>query len=248
MPICTCMLFDAARCWTVRPVTSNAARANLGATRWHGLLLLTETARDHWFDQVQQHPRAFGDWKVSQVNGDPESLDAERNGLHLRIVAGRQIVTSERLEVHALGTRARFADGLDMEQTLAAVRQTGALAVLPWGAGKWLGSRGRQVTDLLGREAQDLLLADNGGRPWFWPETRFRLAGERPCSRFRPAAAGGEERRWANRVSVRSTDSAMPASRDLIGSCAGAAVRGKARTRGRRGTVLRNQLALRLSR
>ena len=61
------------------------------------------------------------------------------------IVSGRQIVTRERLEVLTAGAFPAIADGQPLVEVLQALAAAGALAIIPWGAGKWLGSRGRLV-------------------------------------------------------------------------------------------------------
>jgi hypothetical protein len=97
-------------------------------------------------------------------------LEAE-NAAPLVLIAGRQIVTAERLEVLALGTLETFVDGLPMRTVLDQVDDAGALAVLPWGFGKWMGGRGRIVRDLLNSpRASRLFVGDNGGRLSVAPE------------------------------------------------------------------------------
>jgi hypothetical protein len=89
----------------------------------------------------------------------------------LVLIAGRQIVTAERLEVLALGTLGTFADGLPISTVLDQVADAGALAVLPWGFGKWIGGRGRIIRDLLNsHRASRLFVGDNGGRLSIAPE------------------------------------------------------------------------------
>ena len=80
-----------------------------------------------------------------------EPVPSERGytGQTLYVIAGRQIITRERLEVLALCTAKEFADGEEVETVLDKVRRAGGLPVLPWGAGKWWGTRGRIVTELL---------------------------------------------------------------------------------------------------
>lgn len=92
----------------------------------------------------------------------------------LLIVAGRQIESSEGLEVLglALGMPLQL-EGRPAHEIIAALRTHDSLPVLPWGAGKWLGSRGHLVDRLLDDEP-GLFLGDNGGRPGFWPVPRFR--------------------------------------------------------------------------
>ena len=85
------------------------------------------------------------------------------SGERMVIVAGRQIVTRERLEVLALGKDLEIPDGLSMADTLEQVRESGALPVLPWGFGKWWGRRGSQVESVL-QEDRELFLGDSAGR------------------------------------------------------------------------------------
>ena len=82
-------------------------------------------------------------------------------GETLYVLAGRQIVTAERLEVLALGTDERWPDGAPVRDVVARVRAAHALPVLPWGLGKWLGARGALMQQLV-TEAQpgDFALAD----------------------------------------------------------------------------------------
>lgn len=97
----------------------------------------------------------------------------------LILVAGRQIVTSERLEVLALGIDRIYPDGQPLEQVLSDVRREGALPVIPWGFGKWFGKRGRCLAEFLAstERSQTFCLGDNGGRPVFWGEPQlFQVA------------------------------------------------------------------------
>ncbi|GFM28581.1 hypothetical protein [Novosphingobium sp. PY1] len=99
-------------------------------------------------------------------------LDESRR---LLVVAGRQIVSAEGLEILGLG----FSSTAPLErrpasEIVAAIHAAQALPVLPWGVGKWLGARGRLVDHLL-QENPALLLGDNGGRPGFWKVPRFAL-------------------------------------------------------------------------
>lgn len=159
----------------------------VGATDWYGVLFLTEIAGTSWFETVAgaRDGREFGAWRITGVPTDPLSLEARSETESLHIVAGRQIVTSERVEVHALGTREAIADGMELSATVHAVRAAEALAVLPWGVGKWLGERGRLVGSILASDDADLFVSDNSGRPWFWRDpllARVRAAG-RPVLR-----------------------------------------------------------------
>ncbi len=99
------------------------------------------------------------------------------SGARIFVVAGRQIVTAERLEVLALGHEAAVADGQPLRELLAGLAARSCLIVLPWGVGKWLGAKGRLVQTLIGEfretRAGTLFLGDNANRPFFWPLPTF---------------------------------------------------------------------------
>lgn len=107
---------------------------------------------------------------------EPEAmwLDEARR---LLVLAGRQIVSREGLEILGLATMARVEDGLPARDAVARLDAEDAILVLPWGVGKWLGRRGRIVDELISGAAPGrLFLGDNAGRPAFWPVPRFARA------------------------------------------------------------------------
>ena len=150
---------------------------------FQGTLLLAETSRDNWYHSVIDggHNLAFGSWRFSPSDSDRHSLRAQRKtGESLVLIPGRQIVTSEGIEVLALLTDQLFKDGGMVEDILDQIQESGALPVLPWGVGKWLGSRGAIVTRILQKKSNScFFLGDNGGRPFGWPEpTQLKEAAE----------------------------------------------------------------------
>ena len=97
------------------------------------------------------------------------------------VIAGRQVVTSEALEVLMLATDQAPRDGFSLQQVLNLGRQLGSIQVIPWGAGKWFFKRGRILRALMASGLKDgFCLGDQGGRPGFWrtPE-HLRIAYER---------------------------------------------------------------------
>jgi hypothetical protein len=176
----------------------DAAAANLAAeARGLGLpgqptgcLLLVESRGFDRFAQLADGTAATGAWRVSPTE-EPVSLLAHRPGaLSIVLVAGRQIVSRERLEVLAVGTRATFADGLPLDEALARVIAADAVAVVPWGVGKWQGARGRLIADLLERERdRPLFVGDNGGRLGLAPPPKLFARAQR---RRVPVLAGSD--------------------------------------------------------
>ena len=102
-------------------------------------------------------------WPVT-VTREPSSLVL---GSSLLVIAGRQITTAERIEVLAVACIENIANGVALDATIGAIQDAGAVPVLPWGVGKWLGERGRLVANAAAR--YNLLLGDNAGRPFGWP-------------------------------------------------------------------------------
>ena len=99
-----------------------------------------------------------------------EILHRNELGEQLFVIAGRQLVTQERLEVLALITEHGFSDGTPIAALIEEIQRRGAIAVIPWGVGKWMGGRGKVVGSLLTEKNRGkLFLGDNGGRPGLWP-------------------------------------------------------------------------------
>ncbi len=161
-----------------------AAAAELGLRpELAGILMLTEDARHDYFRRfaTEAVEGSHGRWTF-QHTGEPDSLYACLEGrVALLLVAGRQIGTAERLEVLALGCDATFEDGRALQPTLQAVQESGAIAVLPWGFGKWWFRRGALISAAIGRlDCNHVVLGDNGGRPAVLPAPRhWRLARRR---------------------------------------------------------------------
>lgn len=160
-----------------------AAARRLGvAAGQPGVLLLTEGAGARFFRRARDGAvrPAGGVWTLAANDDDPSLLALERGVPRLVLIAGRQVVTAEALEVLALGCDAELADGRPMAATLAAARRAGALVAVPWGFGKWWLRRGRLLAELIAREdPSDFFLGDNGGRPRGPEPKLFARAAER---------------------------------------------------------------------
>jgi hypothetical protein len=131
-----------------------------------GCLMLTETAKDHAFDSlIAQQKLDGGRWRFRET-GEGRALVAAMDGQDvLTVIAGRQIVTREGLEVLALCSNDSFADKLPLEQTIEKVIDADALPVLPYGVGKWSGTRGKVIDSMLNSPlANKMMLGDNAGR------------------------------------------------------------------------------------
>ncbi|WP_250565703.1 class I SAM-dependent methyltransferase [Adonisia turfae] len=135
-----------------------------------GVLLLTESKSHNWFQALLTRVGESSHRWTFHPTAETLSLRAtDTQGRTLYLVAGRQIVTAEKLEVAALICDRTFPDGLSTQGTIEAIQAAGGIAVLPWGVGKWVGKRGNLITHLLQQKSlSPLFLGDNSGRPQFW--------------------------------------------------------------------------------
>lgn len=178
-------VYDRARFFEGALTNFQAAAATLGLRpEPAGLLLFTETARDHYFRRFRAEADgdAGGPWTFRRTEEDDSLLACPRSksgagrdgGAQMLLVAGRQVATRDGLEVLALACDAEFPDGRALRETLEAVLAADALAVLPWGFGKWWLGRGRLMADLVATvDPRRVFLGDNSGRPGLLPGPRL---------------------------------------------------------------------------
>ncbi len=154
---------------------------SLGSDNFSAVLLLAEVVGTHHFKSLRNlcdqesvvRDDLWGAWRLHKT-AESASVEARSDqGESLFVVAGRQIVTQEKLEVLALVTDKHFPDNETLYQTVERIKMDDAVAVIPWGAGKWLGQRGRFLTDFIdSNSAKGTFIGDNGGRPTLWREPK----------------------------------------------------------------------------
>ena len=182
---------------TLSAASRNVAEAasTLGwAAPGPAMLLLTESAGVDAFGTL---PEQVGEWQIIATEEAISRRAVGPNGAELAIVSGRQVVSSEGLEIHALGTREVFADKTPLRDLISAIIDKDALAVMPWGVGKWSGSRGKLVADLVSSAPPELIFADSGVRPAFVPRSKLlalaEAQGRRIIAGTDPLPVAGDE-------------------------------------------------------
>ena len=88
----------------------------------------------------------------------------------LCLAAGRQVVTSEKLEILGLGMEEIVPDGIPAEEVIEKVIAADGLPVLAFSPGKWLFNRGKIAFALAERHQENLLIGDSALRPLGWGE------------------------------------------------------------------------------
>lgn len=226
-----------------------AARAH-GWSAVPGVLMLTESAGVDGFGRLAAGADT-GPWTVDPT-ADPSTLVARDGSRVLLLVAGRQVVTREGLEVLLLGTRVTMPDGRPVREVLTDGERAGALRVIPWGVGKWLFGRGRLVNELVdaARPGEGFFLGDSGGRPVFWTSPRHFDRAARHGIRVLP---GTDPLPFASEVSrpgsygfaLACPEGVAPLAGAITAALRGAAARLTPYGRLERvGPFLRNQLAM----
>jgi hypothetical protein len=160
-----------------------------------GILLLAETSRQNWFERLSGYLEGglnlggggLDGWTFRPTNEANTLWAKKKQGQGFFLVAGRQIVTSENLEVLCLASEKKVPDGSPLEETIEAVVGVDGVAVIPWGFGKWTGKRGKTLKRaLLESDSSKLFLGDNGGRPVFLPRPALFSLAEKIGARILP--------------------------------------------------------------
>lgn len=130
------------------------------------VLCLTERSMDTAFADLAAGRQAPRGWRLAPCAESSAVRLRADDFFELILVAGRQVVTRERVEVLGLGIAAAVPDGLPLADTLDTIREREGVPVLPWSPGKWLGQRGRVVRALIETAAPGgFLLGDTALRP-----------------------------------------------------------------------------------
>ena len=146
---------------------------------------LYDTANKPSSDPQPDHPPES--WRIYQTHEPCSLLIKHADTTTLVVLAGRQIVTQENLEVLALITDQEFEDGHPLPDTIATIYKAGGLPVLPWGVGKWIGRRGTLLKQVIESDlGATICLGDNSGRPVFWPRPPYFKTAEQKGLRILP--------------------------------------------------------------
>lgn len=149
-----------------------ANRENI-SNGWIGVLFLTEVKELNFFNKLKSEgikkSLEENDFCLTKTLEDSSIILSDKNERKLIIIAGKQIITENNIEVLALGTSIDIEYGNSLESTIDQVLNTGAIPVLPWGVGKWLGKRKEILLEYIkSNNSKKFFLGDNGGRPIFW--------------------------------------------------------------------------------
>ncbi len=157
------------------------ARTGLLAAGHPALLCLTERHDCRFFqDLAGGTVNLPGGYRV-EASGEAEAVSiVHDDGDRLFVVAGRQIVTAEKIEVLALTRDLELKDGKPVRTVLDDILHQGGIPVLSWAPGKWMFKRGRIIDKLIETCSHDyFLLGDTSLRPTVWPTPRLMKLGRK---------------------------------------------------------------------
>ena len=181
-------------------------------------LLLTERHDCNFLAELQRGTLSVPNFEIQRAAEDGVLLVRSNLGDEFFLVAGRQVVSAERLEILALLFEGRIADGTNAEEVIKEINRAGGVAVVNWAPGKWMFGRGRRVAELIEQFGDQIALGDTALRPSLWPEPSLIKLGQKLGLKVLvgsdPLPLFGEERRLAalNLVFGRGFDPARPRS------------------------------------
>ncbi len=146
------------------------------------LLLFTEGKQNDFFSQLKKKDIIGGksEYKFKDTQED-SSIILLKNGQPIcYILAGRQIVTREKLEVLSIASNQKIEDGLSIEEVVKGLLVKQTITVLAWGVGKWFFRRGKVIKDIIEKyHSPYLFIGDNSARPSFWSKPKLYNLAER---------------------------------------------------------------------
>ncbi|NOY58957.1 MAG: hypothetical protein GXO75_08500 [Calditrichaeota bacterium] len=174
--------------------------------------LLTERSDCHFFADLK-NTKIEG--YVFQPTLEAESFlvrDAKTDAPLLYILAGRQLIAKENLEICALASTVTVADKeLRAKDLILKVLENNGVPAVNWAPGKWFGDRGKVVRSLLDEfTPENLLISDTTMRPTVWPTPKIMAdamkRGYKVIAGSDPLPFAGEEKYLASYVSTISGD------------------------------------------
>jgi hypothetical protein len=185
-----------------RNFSDAASTLGLGSD-FRAVLLLTESQGTNYFSRFLQQASngsSVGGWEFQSTAESDSLLAISPSEFELTFIAGRQIVTAERLEVLAVCANELFDDGGTIPNVIDSVSAADGIAIVPWGFGKWTGHRKNVINRLIDEFSQrSFQLGDNSGRISLWREPpQFERARQREIGIFRgtdPLPFPGHEKR-----------------------------------------------------
>ncbi len=134
------------------------------------VIFLTERSDCNFFEQLQSGVFNNLGFEIEKVAANILNLKELASNDSLVIVAGRQIISKEKLEVLALGTSEKIEDQKPIRELISTLKNSSLKIVLPWSPGKWFFKRGEIIKELISEyQPNEITFADVISRPLAYP-------------------------------------------------------------------------------
>ena len=181
--------------------------------------LLAERRDCNVYAQIAAGGADMDGFKV-QPSSEPDAVSIHLDGKPLLyLLAGRQTVTAERIEILSLASRLNIAEGLPADETVRAILNTKGVPVLSWAPGKWFFGRGNVIRRLINQfKPGEVLIGDTSLRPTLWATPWLMHEASKRCLKILagsdPLPFAGEEKYMGTYATLMegAFDPAKPAS------------------------------------
>ena len=119
--------------------------------------------------------KVTSEFDINSIKHDSAlQITSKQSGRQLFLLPGQQIITAENLEILSLNCAHRVEEKQSASDTITQVIDRDGIAVVAWGLGKWLGSRGKVIEQLIDKfEPHQFVIGDTTMRPYGWGTPRI---------------------------------------------------------------------------
>ncbi len=130
---------------------------------------LAERHDCHFFKAFQTNEISVSGFETKTVSAKVLEIVRSSDAQSFYLIPGRQVISSENIEVLALNCDQDINDGQDAATIIEQCKALGGTPVVAWSPGKWFGQRGKVVNTLLEKYTPaDFLIGDTSLRPIGW--------------------------------------------------------------------------------
>ncbi len=150
----------------------NAKKKNINLNDEVPIWLLVERSDTNFFDELSNSPEKYNQGEIKLVKAKDNltiKVEKEKETI-LYILAGRQLVTKENLEVLSLVSDFNVPDKeKPMDEIIQLIRDAGGIPALNWAPGKWFGSRGKIINEQIEKQSpENIYIGETTMRPTVW--------------------------------------------------------------------------------
>jgi len=154
--------------FALKTLTQNLKKLSPDAVK---MAFFVERSDCHFFSELCKDEGRIlkSGFEISRGNQKDVIIILKQDEACLYLFPGRQIVTSERIEILSLTSDKNIDDGLPVDTVIKRILDASGVPVISWAPGKWFFHRGKVIEKLLDRMSpRQLLIGDTSLRPTLW--------------------------------------------------------------------------------